>query len=55
LKPTKQLNIFDQIDYVDQDGNIQRCEICGISIEKGEICSDECGKKWLELVFPKTD
>lgn len=43
-----QLNIFGEIDYIDENGNIQRCEICDKSIEVGDVCSDECAKEWIE-------
>lgn len=42
-----QLNIFGEIDYIDDDGNVQRCEICGKSIKVGDVCSDECAKIWI--------
>ncbi len=42
----RQYNIFDGIDFVSDDGEINRCEICGESIEQGSICSDECGEIW---------
>ena len=44
----KQINIFDEIDYINDDGEINRCEICGRSIENGDICSLECGNVWID-------
>jgi hypothetical protein len=44
----KQLNIFGAIDHLNEDGEIKRCEVCKNSIEKGQICSKECGEIWIK-------
>lgn len=44
----KQLNIFGAIDHLNEDGEIKRCEVCKKSIEKGQICSKECGEIWIK-------
>ena len=32
----KQINIFNEIDYIDAEGKIKRCLSCNKSIEKGK-------------------
>ncbi len=44
----RQINIFEEIDYIDENGNIKRCEICQKGIDEGDICSDECAKIWIK-------
>ena len=49
----KQYNIFGEIEYVDDDGNVRRCEHCGKinPREQSSFCSDECIKESLDNVF----
>lgn len=49
----KQINIFDEIDYINEDGSINRCEMCGCSMEKqADVCSKECAEDWVEMYLP---
>ena len=44
----KQLNIFGELDFINEEGEVKRCEICRRSIEVGDICSNECGQEWIK-------
>lgn len=44
-----QLNIFGEIDYIDNNGDIIRCCMCSKSIKQGQLCdSEDCANEWLE-------
>jgi len=43
----KQLNIFGGIDYLDDDGNIKRCDICQSTVNQGDVCSEKCAEEWV--------
>lgn len=48
----KQFNIFGDIDMIDPEGNINRCEVCGRSMSNvADCCSEECAKKSIENIF----
>jgi exosome complex RNA-binding protein Rrp42 (RNase PH superfamily) len=48
----KQYNIFGDIDILDDDGNIMRCCMCGIALEKGQLCdSEKCANDWADKFF----
>ena len=49
----KQINIFNEIDYIDSEGNIKRCLSCNKSIEKGKLCSCECSKQLIKTYICK--
>jgi RNA polymerase-binding transcription factor DksA len=34
------------------DKKYNRCDVCGVPIEEGSICSDKCGDKWLVMYLP---
>jgi len=45
----KQYNIFGNIDYLNDEGEIKRCCMCNTSIEKGQLCeSQKCADEWWE-------
>lgn len=44
----KQYNIFGEIDHIDNEGNMIRCEICSQPSE-ADCCSEECSKQWVKL------
>jgi len=50
----KQINIFNEIDHIDNEGNIKRCKVCKKSIEKGNLCSCKCVKKLIKYYICKT-
>jgi|TARA_R110002167_G_scaffold8623_3_gene39402 hypothetical protein len=49
----KQINIFNEIDYIDAEGKIKRCLSCNKSIEKGKLCSCECSKQLIKTYICK--
>ena len=55
IQGVKQLNIFGEIDNINENGEVMRCEICNKGISKGTVCSDECAKEWIDKNFPKID
>ena len=52
-KPIKQINIFDQVDHMDDEGNIlkttdqNKCPECNQSTINPELC-DSCSHKFVE-------
>lgn len=53
-KLVKQLNIFNEVDLVNPEGKIIRCEVCGVSMDsERDCCSLECAEKSIEMVFGK--
>ena len=54
----KQINIFGEIDIMNDDEEIietkplNECSECGEPCE-GDVCSDECGSLWIKKYFPE--
>ena len=48
----KQINIFGEIDYIDENCEIKRCEICKKPNEKCDVCCTECAEIWIKLYLP---
>ena len=47
---TKQYSLFDKKDILPEKNQVKYfCEICNKELVKGSICSDLCGKKWINL------
>lgn len=49
----KQINIFNEIDYIDAEGNIKRCLSCKKSIEQSKFCSCGCVKQFIKKYICK--
>ena len=48
----KQYNIFGEIDNLDENGDVKRCCMCGITLERGQLCdSEKCAKDWEDKYF----
>jgi hypothetical protein len=48
-KLIKQINIFGEIDYINEDGSKNDCEICKKSMKKkANVCSTKCAKIWVD-------
>jgi recombinational DNA repair protein RecR len=49
----KQYNIFGEVEHIDEDGNVRRCQYCNkINNREGLMfCSDKCGEKSIKEVF----
>lgn len=47
-KLIKQINIFGEIDYINEDGSKNECEICKKSMKKkANVCSTKCSLLWI--------
>ena len=44
----KQINIFNEIDYIDAEGKIKRCLSCNKSIEQSKFCCCVCVKQFIK-------
>lgn len=48
----KQLNIFGEIEILNDDGSVRRCEYCRQpNLRESGFCSDECVEKSLDEVL----
>lgn len=45
----KQINIFGEIDYFNEDGTKNECEICKKPMKKkADVCSTKCAEIWVD-------
>ena len=53
-KFVRQINIFNEVDNMNEFGEIIRCEVCGVSMDElKDCCSEKCSKKAIENIFGK--